>query len=247
MARKRGKSEYTKQRERILSFIRKASRRGYLFDNFQSIPVDMRKTPNGGDLYDNFQSIPTERQLRQQGYRGASLAAHTRRLKRITPKELYKQARFVDIKTGEILSGEEGRKFERARRAEERERRNEEARRAAEEYARKQAKRQADFARTVIHNYRLQILRFPKKVSEIVLSALDSAVATAGIVAVAWALENKAESLSDFLNRSVAFGDSIAAVIAYCQAMFGDLPGMQDNPEYTTLIEALEEEEGISE
>lgn len=227
MARKRRKSEYTKQRERILSFIRKASKRGYLFDNFQS--------------------IPTERQLRQQGYRGASLAAQTRRLQRVTPAELYEQARFVDVETGEILSGQEGRKFERARKAEERERRNEEARRAAEEYARKRAKRQADFARTVIHNYRLQILRFPKKVSEIVLSALDSAIASASIVAVAWALENKAESLSDFLNRSAAFGDSIAAVIAYCQAMFGDLPGMQDNPEYMDLIEALEEEEGIGE
>lgn len=227
MARKRRKSEYTKQRERILSFIRKASKRGYLFDNFQS--------------------IPTERQLRQQGYRGASLAAQTRRLQRVTPAELYEQARFVDVETGEILTGQEGRKFERARKAEERERRNEEARRAAEEYARKRAKRQADFARTVIHNYRLQILRFPKKVSEIVLSALDSAIASASIVAVAWALENKAESLSDFLNRSAAFGDSIAAVIAYCQAMFGGLPGMQDNPEYMDLIEALEEEEGIGE
>ena len=203
MATKRRKSEYTRQRERILNFVRRAQKRGYFFD----VPVN----------------IPTERQLRQQGYRGASLAAQTRRLQRVTPSQLYEQARFLDVETGEILSGQEGRTFERARMAEERERRNEEARRAAEEYARKQAKRQADFARTVIHNYRLQI------------------------VAVAWALENKAESLSDFLNRSAAFGDSIAAVIAYCQAMFGDLPGMQDNPEYMNLIEALEEEEGIGE
>lgn len=225
--KQRRKTEYTRQRDRILSFIRKASRRGYLFDNFQS--------------------IPTERQLRQQGVTGAKLAAQTRRLQRIKPADLYAQAEFLDVETGVILTGREGRIFERARRAEERERRNEEARRAAEEYARKQSKRQADFARTVIHNYRLQILRFPKKVSEIVLSALDSAIATAGIVAVAWALENKAESLSDFLSRSAAFGDSIAAVIAYCQAMFGDLPGMQDNPEYMSLIEALEEEEGIGE
>lgn len=227
MARKRRKSEYTRQRERILNFVRRAEKRGYFFD----VPIN----------------IPTERQLRQQGYRGASLAAQTRRLQRVTPSKLYEQARFLDVETGEILTGKEGRAFERARRAEERERRNKEARRAAEEYARNQKKRQADFARTVIHNYRLQILRFPKKVSQIVLSALDSAIATSGIVAVAWALENKAESLSDFLNRSAAFGDSIAAVIAYCQAMFGDLPGMQDNPEYMSLIEALEEEEGIGE
>lgn len=220
MASKRRKSEYTRQRERILNFVRRAQKRGYFFD----IPVN----------------IPTERQLRQAGIRGAALSARTRQLQRIKPSDIYSEARFVDVETGEILSGQEGRAFERERRKQEREEYYEQARREAN-------RRRANFIRTVIHNYIAMIYRFPPKVSDIVYRALDSARATAGDEAVAWALENKAYDLQDFLNRSAAFGDSIAAVIAYCQAMFGDLPGMQDNPEYMALIEALEEEEGIGE
>ena len=220
MATKRRKSEYTRQRERILNFVRRVQKRGYFFD----VPVN----------------IPTERQLRQQGVRGAALSARTRQLQRIKPSDIYSEARFVDVETGEILSGQEGRVLERERRKQEREEYYEEARREAH-------RRRANFIRTVIYNYINMISRFPPKVSDIVLRALDSARATARDEAVAWALENKAYDLQDFLNRSAAFGDSIAAVIAYCQAMFGDLPGMQDNPEYMSLIEALEEEEGIGE
>ena len=39
-------------------------------------------------------------------------------------------------------------------------------------------------------------------------------------------LESSAESLSNYLNNVGLFGDSIAAILAYCSAMFGDLPGM---------------------
>ena len=42
--------------------------------------------------------------------------ASVRRLKKITTEKLYKESRFVDIETGEILTSKEGQKLERSRR-----------------------------------------------------------------------------------------------------------------------------------
>lgn len=242
MARKKKQTKstaYSKQRERVLSFIRRAEKRGYF-------------------LTQEF-SLPTETELRKTGIKGAKLAARTRQLKRLTPDRLYSMMQRVDIETGELTPGAEARRIERsesARRSAETRRLAKEAEQAfwsdagptkqqREEQYRRQKEQYANFSDTVIHNYRIQIARFPRKVAEIVLTALDEAIKQNGKDAVAMAIESSAESLSDFLSRSAAFGDSIAAVIAYCQAMFGDLPGMRDNPSYSDLIDALEEEEGM--
>lgn len=242
MARKKKQTKstaYIKQRERVLSFIRRAEKRGYF-------------------LTQEF-SLPTETELRKSGAKGAKLAARTRQLKRLTPDRLYSMMQRVDIETGELTPGAEARRIERsesARRSAENRRLAKEAEQAfwsdagptkqqREEQYRRQKEQYANFSYTVIHNYRTQIARFPRKVAEIVLTALDEAIKQNGKDAVAMAIESSAESLSDFLSRSAAFGDSIAAVIAYCQAMFGDLPGMRDNPSYSDLIDALEEEEGM--
>lgn len=242
MARKKKQTKstaYSKQRERVLSFIRRAEKRGYF-------------------LTQEF-SLPTETELRKSGVKGAKLAARTRQLKRLTPDRLYSMMQRVDIETGELTPGAEARRIERsesARRSAETRHLAKEAEQAfwsdagptkqqREEQYRRQKEQYANFSDTVIHNYRTQIARFPRKVAEIVLTALDEAIKQNGKDAVAMAIESSAESLSDFLSRSAAFGDSIAAVIAYCQAMFGDLPGMRDNPSYSDLIDALEEEEGM--
>lgn len=45
-------------------------------------------------------------------------AASVRRLKKITTKKLYDQSDFMDLTTGEVVSGQEGRKIERKRSAE---------------------------------------------------------------------------------------------------------------------------------
>lgn len=42
--------------------------------------------------------------------------ASVRRLKRITTEKLYKESRFIDIETGEILTSKEGQALERSRR-----------------------------------------------------------------------------------------------------------------------------------
>ena len=78
--------------------------------------------------------------------------------------------------------------------------------------------------------------------SDIVIQALNNAIDLSGREAVGTRLENNAESLSDYLNRSKLFGDSISAIISYCQAMFGDLPGMtnEDVINVSDILDGLE-------
>lgn len=152
-------------------------------------------------------------------------------LNKITPNLLYSFATYVVDDTGEILSGIEGRKLERQRVAYKGQLRKKQAKKA-----------RASFVDIVIRNYRRQILGFPKKVSDIVIQALNNAIDISGREAVATRLENNAESLSDYLNRSKLFGDSISAIISYCQAMFGDLPGMtnEDVINVSDILDGLE-------
>lgn len=152
-------------------------------------------------------------------------------LSKITPSILYSYSIYSVEDTGEILSGVEGRKLERREAAYKGQLRKKQAKKA-----------RASFVDVVIRNYRRQIFGFPKKVSDIVIQALNNAIDLSGREAVATRLENNAESLSDYLNRSKLFGDSISAIIAYCQAMFGDLPGMtnEDVINVSDILDGLE-------
>lgn len=152
-------------------------------------------------------------------------------IEQIKTSSLYEFSKYVDQDTGEILSGLEGRKLERRRAAYKGQLRKKQAKKA-----------RASFVDIVIRNYRRQILGFPKKVSDIVIQALNNAIDISGREAVATRLENNAESLSDYLNRSKLFGDSISAIISYCQAMFGDLPGMtnEDVINVSDILDGLE-------
>lgn len=78
--------EYKKELRRIKQFLRRASKRGFIwFDN--PIPEQPKK-------------ITTK---------------SVSRLKNITPKTLHKKANFVDEETGEIFSGTKGRSIEKKR------------------------------------------------------------------------------------------------------------------------------------
>ena len=157
--------------------------------------------------------------------------ADLQELRHLKPSYLYSLAIYVKQDTGELLSGIEGRKLERREAAYKGLLRKKQAQKA-----------RASFVDIVIRNYRRQILGFPKKVADIVLEALDNAINVSGREAVASKLENNAESLSDYLNRSKLFGDSISAIISYCQAMFGDLPGMtnEDVINVSDILDGLE-------
>lgn len=75
---------YRKERRRVQQFIRRAEKRGYIF------PEDI------------IPEIPK---------RVSKKAIES--LKAKTPEELYKSARFLDVETGELISGTERRKEER--------------------------------------------------------------------------------------------------------------------------------------
>lgn len=83
------KSQYMKERRRIQSFIRRATKRGYIIpsDILPSIPKNITR-------------------------------ASINRLKKITPKNIYEKSEYVSRETGEILTGEKGRAQERKKAAE---------------------------------------------------------------------------------------------------------------------------------
>lgn len=197
------KEEYRKQRRNLQRKINRAKKRGYIFSD---------------DLIPSIPKRPTKSSIS--------------RLNQLS-KDLYKKARYIDIETGEILAGAQGRKLERRKAAY----KAQQTKKGKKEFwtsditpipqkYEKQKKEYANFANTVIAEYRRQINMYPAKVASIVLSALSRAIEKSGKAVVAMRLESNAESLSNYLNNVGLFGDSIAAILAYCSAVFGDLPGM---------------------
>lgn len=197
------KEEYRKQRRNLQRKINRAKKRGYIFSD---------------DLMPSIPKRPTKSSIS--------------RLNQLS-KDLYKKARYIDIETGEILAGAQGRKLERRKAAY----KAQQTKKGKKEFwtsditpipqkYEKQKEQYANFANTVIAEYRRQINMYPAKVASIVLSALSRAIEKSGKAVVAMRLESNAESLSNYLNNVGLFGDSIAAILAYCSAVFGDLPGM---------------------
>lgn len=149
-----------------------------------------------------------------------------RRLQKIDIDYIYKKSVFLDDETGELLSGRQPKK-----------------RKSKDKTSKKkdqQKERYADFTDMVIREYKNQISRFPAKVAEIILRKLDEAIQKSGKDNVAYALQYKNEHLSEYLNNVALFGDSIQAILAYCDAMFGDLPGMDNESrlEISTIIDS---------
>lgn len=85
MARKTKVSAYTRNRNRILAYVRRQNKKGANI-NLQ---------------------IATERQLKKQGVKGSQLTALTNTLKRLTTEQIRQMSDLnVDVTTGEILSNE---------------------------------------------------------------------------------------------------------------------------------------------
>ena len=78
------KAAYRKERKRVLQFISRAKKRGYVFE--ESVVPDLVKTPRAKDV---------------------------KSLKQLTPTALYKKSYKIDTYTGEAIEGIEGRKQER--------------------------------------------------------------------------------------------------------------------------------------
>ena len=80
------KQAYRKERQRIQRQINRMTKRGY------DVPELLPKIPK------------------------KITEASVRRLKKLTTEKLYKESRFIDTETGEILTSEEGQKLEKVRR-----------------------------------------------------------------------------------------------------------------------------------
>ena len=80
--------EYAKQVKRIKQAVRRAEKRGYIFDE-NIVPQTPKRI--------------TQKAIQQ--------------LKEITPNTLYSQAKYIDTSSGEIITGAEGRKLERQKSA----------------------------------------------------------------------------------------------------------------------------------
>lgn len=78
--------EYRRERKRIQQQINRMTKRGY------DVPELLPKIPK------------------------KITEASVRRLKKLTAEKLYKESRFIDIETGEILTSKEGQALERSRR-----------------------------------------------------------------------------------------------------------------------------------
>ena len=80
--------EYRKERSRIQRFIKRAEKRGYVFED--NIIPEISKNITAGSI---------------------------RRLQKLTPKELYSRARKLVYETGEVVPGQVGRDIERSQAA----------------------------------------------------------------------------------------------------------------------------------
>lgn len=80
--------EYNKELKRIKQFVSRATKRGFIFDKSIIPPKPARVTRK-----------------------------HLNAIKQITPTYLYEKAEFKNPQTGDIVSGEEGRNFERKKSA----------------------------------------------------------------------------------------------------------------------------------
>lgn len=172
--------EYKKELRRIKQFIRRASKRGFIwFDN--PIPKQPKK-------------ITTK---------------SVSRLKNITPKTLYKKANFVDEETGEILSGTKGRTIEKKRAAEKaketikakkvkskKEAKTKTKQKPKEEpiYSPEDDAYYPNFIDIVLSNFKSQLSQFPNaEGTPLLLSWFDTLIADNGREAVAQMLQDGAE------------------------------------------------------
>lgn len=180
--------EYKKELRRIKQFIRRASKRGFIwFDN--PIPKQPKK-------------ITTK---------------SVSRLKNITPQTLYKKANFVDNETGEILSGTKGRKLEKKRAVEKAKETIKAKRGKSKKEAKTKTKQKPkeepiyspeddeaeydtddayypNFVDIVLSNFKSQLAQFPNaEGTPLLLSWFDTLIADNGREAVAQMLQDGAE------------------------------------------------------
>lgn len=172
MAKRKGKTAnraaYDKEVRRIRQFINRAQKRGFEFSE-NILP-----------------SKPPKRVTRFA----------INRLKKLTPDSLYKQAQYIDVYTGEILSGIKGRELERSRAAQ----------KAAETRRERKSGEAGFFARIVIDRYRNYVSEFNIGCQRVINSWLNWVISKYGEPEVANMLERAAQN-NEISLYSVAYDE----------------------------------------
>lgn len=219
MAKKRRlteeQKEYNKQLRRIKQFIHRAEKRGYVFsDNI--IPKKPKRITK----------------------------ASVRKLQKITPKELYKKARYGGEATyGEIVTGEEGRKAERKASAE----KGAKTRKNKKISTSKQVNVSREtlttdtsfFANAVITNFRYHINQFNEVASTKLTNWLNNLLTKYGEEDVATMLNEGAEN-GVLVNYQIVYSND--KLTNYISEMLDYLPEMGDFSK-AEIMEAFEQDE----
>ena len=232
--------EYRQQRRRIQQFIRRAEKRGYVFDK-QVLPDKPKRITK--------QSVE--------------------RLKKLTPDVMYKKARYGGEATyGEIVSGEKGRKLERKRTAEraaETRKQREALRRKPEpkpipepepDYTYDTEDFEEDYSdyyepnedttffdRVVIQQYKAQIVQYNEVASQRLMNWIDAVISSQGEHETAVMLQSASEA-GVHLERKQSYSD--AGINSYISEMMNYLVEAGDFTK-AEIMEAMEYEESYEE
>lgn len=157
--------EYAKQLKRIKQAVRRAEKRGYMFED-NVVPQTPKRI--------------TKKSIQA--------------LKEITPEKLYAKAEYLDTSTGEVLSGQQGRKLEREKSALKAKQTRERKRAGSSPYQPSERQHYPSFSHMVINNYKAHIRQFNDVAYEKLSEWLERLIGAYGEDDVAIMLNEGAEN-----------------------------------------------------
>ena len=217
--------EYTKELRRIKAFIRQASKRGYTFDD-SIIPPKPKKVTK----------------------------ASVKKLKKITPKTMYQKAEFINPQTGNIITGTEGRQFERRLAAHKAQLTKAIKATVKKQTSKTELPRQGEI---ILHNVRDTInawspgstwskywTNIKENDKNKLVSLLDNAVETEGFNTVSRRLQTSADDIERIVN-SILYGSDEEQVqfdlVHFATIILGRSLSVEESAELTDLQESQED------
>lgn len=206
--------EYNKQLKRVKSFIRRAEKKGFVFSE---------------------NVIPNRPKRITQ--------ASVRKLEKLTPNKLYQKAKYVSEATyGEVISGKKGLQIVKQQQKQ----RNIQVEPPTQESTNTEgftpptyvSHDTSFFARVVISNYRVNLLRFNEMCRDLLTHWLDAQIEKNGELGVAIMLEDGAKA-GYLVNYKIAY--EAEKIFEYMSHMMDFMPDTDDIRE--KVMDAFEQDE----
>ena len=214
--------EYNKQLKRVKSFTRRAEKKGFVFSE---------------------NVIPSRPKRITQ--------ASVRKLKKLTPNKLYQKAEYVSEATyGEVISGKKGLQIVKQQQKEQRKAKQKQRNIQVEPPTQESTNTEgftpptyvsydtSFFARVVISNYRVNLLRFNEMCRDLLTDWLDAQIEKNGELAVAIMLEDGAKA-GYLVNYKIAY--EADKIFEYMSHMMDFMPDTDDIRE--KVMDAFEQDE----